>query len=437
MPRVVFHHINKCAGTSLLKYLQNYFPSNDCIYLEEHSKWLGAGSINIDPNRLARARFIHDPFGSCYWSEKLSNIATLCFLRDPLDRTLSNWWMMHRWTDDEIEVIPNGELIRDLARNDPYAFFTNPQSRPLNWNQITAHLACSPNEIQKASSSGSLDSKEFRSFILKRAEKMLRSLSFIGFQEDFERSLSALQLWLSLPSDKPQPMNIHASKHQKPTLSADALEAANKLIDLDNIIVSIARELYEEQMEKFQKGYGSDFQRAAEHSYRKSLVSPSGWVIIDMSQPLNGAGWHCREQNTYKFSRWIGPTPKATIDIPIKKDRDLVVRFRVTNILAARQADELTLRVDNYLATLNRWLESTFVVVFEAVIPQKELDHSSDILHLTFDCVETVTVSGDNRKLGLEICEIEVGPSNVFMPSAPGTPTDVLTRRGTVTSRSS
>ncbi|MCI4238431.1 sulfotransferase family protein [Dickeya dianthicola] len=437
MPRIVFHHINKCAGTSLLKYLQNFFPSDECMYLEEHANWMSIGDIALDPNRLARARFIHDPFGSWFWPEKVSNVATMCFLRDPLDKVVSNWWMVHRWTDKEVAIIPDGKLIRDLARNDPVAFFSHPQSQYINWNQITCHLACAPHEYREAWRTDSLNSADFRAFIRQRAEKTLRSLSFIGFQEDFGRSLSALQLWLSLPPDQPQPMNIHASKQQKPSLSEEAIAAANQLVDLDREIVAIARELYDEQMERFEATYGVDFASAAEDNYRKALIRPAGWTVVDMSQPLNGTGWHCRERNESKFSRWIGPTPTATIDIPFRKDRDILVRFRVTNILSTRQADELTLKVDGYAATLHRWSESTFVVVFDAVIPQQELNHANGILHLTIDCAETITMTapGDGRQLGLEICEIEVGPSDAFILQSPGTPAISLGLRGIASSR--
>ncbi|WPD73941.1 sulfotransferase family 2 domain-containing protein [Dickeya fangzhongdai] len=439
MPRVVFHHIDKCAGTSLLKYLQNFFPSDECIYLEEHTDWMGAGDIELDPNRLARARFIHVPFSSRIWPDHISNAATLCFLRDPLDRLVSNWWMVHRWTDEEAAAFPDGELIRDLARNNPALFFSSnhPQCQYLNWNRISRHLACAPHEYREVWRADALDSKDFRAFIRQRAEKTLRSLSFIGFKEDFGRSLSALQLWLALPPDRPQPLNIHASDQQKPNLSEEAIAAANRMIDIDQEIVAIARELYDEQMARFQATYGVDFASAAEDNYRKALIRPAGWTVVDMSQPLNGTGWHCRERNDRKFSRWIGPTPTATIDIPFRKDRDILVRFRVTNILSTRQVDELTLKVDDYAATLHRWSESTFVVVFDALIPQQELNQSNDILRLTIDCAETIIMdtSNDGRQLGLEICEIEVGPSDAFILQSPGTPANARGLRGISTSR--
>ncbi|WJY16237.1 sulfotransferase family 2 domain-containing protein [Pectobacteriaceae bacterium CE90] len=439
MPRIVFHHIDKCAGTSLLKYLQNFFPSDECFYLEEHFNRMNVGTAELDSNLLARVRFIHDPYGSWTWSDKVSNVATMCFLRDPLDRLVSNWWMIHRWTDKEIAAFPDGEHIRDLARNNPALFFSSnhPRYRYLNWNRITCHLACAPNEYREAWRTDSLDSTDFRAFVRRKAEETLRSLSFIGFKEDFERSLSALQLWLALPPDQPQPLNIHASYQQKPNLTEEAIEAANRLIDLDQEIVAIARELYDEQIDRFQATYGVNFESAAEDNYRRALTSPAGWTVVDMSKPLNGTGWHCRERNGNKFSRWIGPTPTATIDIPLRKDRDIFVRFRVTNILSARQVDKLTLKVDGQLVTLHRWSESTFVVVFDAVIPKQTLSQSDEILRLTIDCAETITTAdpNDGRQLGLEICEIEVGPSDGFILQAPGTPDMACGLRGIASSR--
>lgn len=439
MPRVIFHHIDKCAGTSVLKYLQNFFDSEQCLYMEEHSSWMEAGNNKLDPDRLARAHFIHDPYGAWNWKERVSNAATFGFLRDPLDRLISNWWMVQRWTDQEASAFPDGLHIRDLACNQPADFFSShhPQCRYLNWNRIASHLACAPREYAEAWQKDALDSKEFRTFMMKRAEKTLRSFSFIGFKEDFARSLSALQLWLSLPPEQPQPLNIHASDKQKPKLNEEALTAASQTIDLDQQLVAIARELYEEQMERFQARYGMDLPHAAEKNYNDALVRPAEWTVINMSQPLNGTGWHCRERNGNKYSRWIGPTPIATIDLPFRKEQDLLVRFRVTNILSSPQADNLTLEVDGHAVPLYRWSEDTFIVAFDAVVPLQAQNQSDAILRLKFNCAETILMTdpNDGRRLGLEVCEIEVGPLKAFILQSPGTPDFSDEARGMSTSR--
>lgn len=439
MPRVVFHHINKCAGTSLLKYLQNFFPSNECIYMEESSSWEDMENSRFDSGRLARTKFFHDPYGLWDWKSRTPNTVAFTFLRDPLDRLISNWWMIQRWTDQEASSTPGGLEVRDLAVNNAVGFFSpnHQHCQFRNWNNIARHLACDYKAYEEAWRNRTLDSKEFRRHVISRAEKTLLSLSFIGFQEDFPRSLSALQLWLSLPPDQPQPLNINASNKQKPKLSEEAIDAASQSIDLDQKLVSIARELYEEQMERFQAAYGMDLSHAANERYNKALVRPPAWKVVDMSQPLNGTGWHCRERNGEKYSRWIGPTPVATIDLPLRKEDDILVRFRVTNILSIRQADNLTLEVDGQAVQLHRWSESEFVVVFDAIVPLAQLNQNDVILRLKFNCAETITMtsSHDDRKLGLEICEIEVGPLEAFIPRSAGTPDVGAAIRGVSTSR--
>jgi hypothetical protein len=438
MSRIVFHHIDKCAGTSLLKYLQNLFPSEQCVYVENYCNWTNVASIDLDANCMARSKFIHDPYGTRVWADHLANVDTICFLRDPLERLVSNWWMVHRWTEEEVNSFPDGKFIHDLVIKGPEHFFTSehPQCRYLNWNRISRHLACAPTEYYDAWRTNSLDSDSFRNFIRQRAEKVLRSMSFIGFKEDFNRSLSALQFWLSLPIDQPQPLNVHGSAQKKLNLSAEALDAANRLIDIDLEIVAIARELYHEQMERFESNFGKDFLNSSQSNYLETLLRNPHWDVVDMSQPLNGTGWHARELNGNKFSRWIGPTPKATIDIPLVKTNDIFIRFRVTNVLSARQIDELTLLVDSQSVVLHHWLESEFVHIFDAVVPVNKLNQTIEVLQLTFDCVETIILSEtDGRHLGLEICEIEVGPAYAYELKGSGTPEVVRGRLGRNISR--
>lgn len=426
MPKVVFHHINKCAGTTLLKYLQNYFSSERCLFVEEYEDLADFASNETSSNLLARAHFIHDPFGTWNWSDKLANVRTLCFFQDPLDRLISDWWMINRWTDEEAESSPDGVYIRDLARNDPKGFFssTHPEVGQLSWNRIAQNLACAPQSARQALENGTLDSPEFRSFIRERAEKTLRSLSFIGFQDDFERSMQAMQLWLALPPELPQPLNVHKSAQRKPTLSEEALQIARARIDLDIELVAMAHELYQIQMERFQATFGDDFASAANQSYLKNLDSTPKWSVIDMAGPLNGTGWHCREINGSKHSRWIGPAPEATFDALIDKENDLLLRIRVTNILEASQIDNITVTIDGNPVEVHKWMESPFVVVCDAVIHKQNLDRSSNVLRGVINCNKTVLITdpNDGRRLGLEISGIEIGPLDKFIPGQPGTP---------------
>lgn len=436
MSRIIFHHIDKCAGTTLLKYLQNLFTPSESLLAEDYVNAHTYGIEHFDDNVLARTKFVHDPFGVLSWLDRLANARAFTFLRDPFDRIVSNWWMVNRWTDAEVENFPDGAFARSLSRSDPAAFFCseNPHIRSLNWNRITKHLACAPDVYRKTWLANDLDDPAFRSFMLQRAEDHLRSLSFIGFQEDFDRSLLCLQLWLSLPPDRPQSLNVHRSRQQRPKLDALAVNAAQRMIDLDEKIVSIARDLYEEQLDRFTTEFGSDFHSAALKVYDELNGRQTRWHVIDASQPLNGTGWHCREINGTKFSRWIGPAPLATVNIPFQKDRGAFIRFRVTNILSATQVDLLRISVDGKNVDLHRWQESTFVVCFDAIVSAQDLKQSDKLIRVAIDCHETIFPKDENddRRLGLEICEIEVGPKDSLKLQEHGTPEKIRGRLGEI-----
>ncbi len=121
-----------------------------------------------------------------------------------------------------------------------------------------------------------------------------------------------------------------------------------------------------------------------------------------MADAAPGAGWHAQEVNQSKHSRWIGPQPKATINLRIKKDSDLLLRFRVTNILTSRQFDQLRILADGQDLQLHTWRESEFVLVVDAIAESALLNLKSDILEICIDCVEAVCLeNGDKRILGL------------------------------------
>lgn len=384
----------------------------------------GTFSGEFDTNVLARAMFVHDPFGVSDWLSRLANAATMCFFREPIARLLSNWQMICRWTEDEIAKTPNGHLISALALEGPEAFFSSPHPavRRINWNGMVSHLLCDPQAWDNAWQDGSVDSAAFGRFALARAEETVRKLSFIGMQEDFQLSIAMLQAWLAIAPESPQAFNIASPSHQHIVANA-AASIPPDLVELDLKLFNLASALYERQVQEYCTRYGDDLAAAAQERYRSTLTEPPAWLVVDMADAAPGAGWHAQEVNQSKHSRWIGPQPKATLNLRIKKDNDLLLRFRVTNILTARQFEQLRILVDGQDLQLHTWQESEFVLVVDAIAESARLNLKSDILEICIDCAEAICLAnGDKRILGLEFCEIEVGAREAFILGAFGTP---------------
>jgi len=90
LPRVVFHHVHKCAGTTILKFLEGTTSPQRTAAIERlvgDPDPTGADRIAA----LLRAELIHDPFGVHDWKGLLGNTVDVIFLRDPVERLWSEW----------------------------------------------------------------------------------------------------------------------------------------------------------------------------------------------------------------------------------------------------------------------------------------------------------------------------------------------------------
>jgi hypothetical protein len=100
LPRIVFHHVNKCAGTTLLKFLEGTTPHERAAHLETLVAGQGGDPTGTGARAaILRAEFLHDPYGIHDWKALLGNTLDVIFLRDPVARLHSEWRMITRWDD--------------------------------------------------------------------------------------------------------------------------------------------------------------------------------------------------------------------------------------------------------------------------------------------------------------------------------------------------
>ena len=131
--------------------------------------------------------------------------------------------------------------------------------------------------------------------------------------------------------------------------------------------------------------------------------------MADQSMPFE---WHGIETNPdFGSFRWIGPSPRATIDLPVTFDRDLALRIHVIDTLVAIDKVVLSIHEQAVAHRLERLDDGTFLL-------QARLDHAmarrDRDFGVTLDVGATVRPmdrgpSDDPRWLGLAVawCEIE------------------------------
>lgn len=411
LPRVVFHHVHKCAGTTLLKYLQGTASPERSAFVET----LVATGDPHGVDRLAailRAEFLHDPFGVHDWKTLLGDAVDVLFLRDPVERLRSEWRMIGRWDDALVAGRDDRyRRLREVARRGFADFLALPGAATFG-NAVACHLAFGPpvlDEVRAACASG----REPPEALVDLLDGRLAAIDVVGFVEEFDDGFAALAARLGcLSGEAIQSHNVHAATHPLDHGEAALAESCTRL---DRRLFAAARR------RAARHAHGREALRdEARERYRARLVEPPASVLVDMGEGIPAAGWHPCEVNGRKRSRWTGPSPRAGLDLRIDRRRPLAIRFRVGNHMRSAQVDGLRLFADGRELPVDHWVLPPFDHFFEATVPAAP--EGPPTLALAFDCVDTFAPvdRSDGRLLGVEVEEIEVGPVDRHRPRSLG-----------------
>lgn len=415
LPRIVFHHVHKCAGTTLLKFLEGTTSQERTAHVET----LVAGQGG-DPNgtntraSILRAELLHDPFGLHDWKGLLGNALDVIFLRDPVARLHSEWRMITRWDDALVAARDERyRRLRAVARGGFSRFLELPAAA-LFGNAVAHHLAFGEPVLAELHAA-CRDQGPPPGALVALLEARLAAIDVVGFVEDFDVSLAELAARIGCfpPRGLLQVHNMHASSAP---LSAEEQRRAESCTAIDRRLVATAR------AHAPARRHGDRWTLDAEacESYEARILEPPAAVLVDMGEGFLCTGWHPCEVNGRKRARWTGPCPVAGLDLRIDRSRALRIRLRVGNHLRAAQVDGLRIVIDGHPCHVDHWVLPPFDHFFEATIPAAP--DAQPLLHIEIDCVDTFPPpdTTDTRLLGVEIEEIEVGPAECYAPRSLG-----------------
>ena len=255
-PTVVFLHIQKTAGSSLNHLLAAAYGSRNICFCNSD------GIYKLSAGELSRYCVFtgHLNYDSLLYIPR-RNLSVLCFVREPKKRLLSiyYYWRAHEPTHPDYSLGPR--TANELALL-PFLQDRRVISRPEVWNHMTWALMGERKwrewrELLRSGQQTEQVLDEARTAIAKR----LRELSFVGLQEDFDRSVDLLfaALGKSRPKVVPTLNNLsdrmnndpHFKKEMKTQETGPSVEAAlDQLLQLDAILYDEAKRLFEERVSK-------------------------------------------------------------------------------------------------------------------------------------------------------------------------------------------
>lgn len=425
MTRLVFHHINKCAGSTLLEYLPQKYAASRILKMENFAD-ANRDFSKVPHDLVSRAGFIHDPSGVTDWKTKQGAITTLAFFRDPVARLVSEWQMVCAWPDAAMATSEELARCRADARAGfrSYLLSSEPRLTESSWNQMAAHLLLGDEELsERRKTLEFLSNPEFPKLVRQRALDNLSRIDLIGLTERFDESLLLLCLAMEWPDPRPlQKHNVRNTAWLRQEIDASTLQLAEARTAIDRDIHGEACRMFEARLASLGHPTQAQLKELVDRAARERAGRQSRWRLHAMDEPFVGTGWQGREINGPKFSSWMGPAPRATLELAIDKRSDLLLRLRCTNWMRLELLENLAVSADGAHLATDIWNHPSGCHYVDCVVEQRCLDATRPLLKIELDCGSVASPDGDPRSLGLEFCEIEVGPRGLFNARQLGTP---------------
>jgi hypothetical protein len=420
--RLAFHHIDKCAGTTLLAFLENRHASNRRLLVEQFGDARTLNIWKIPAELLQRATFIHDPFGTANWKTHLGNVSSFAVFREPIARLVSDWAMFCAWTDNEVEHSDELKRVRSISREGLRSYLLSPEPMIVGkrWNHMATHMILGEPALRRGC--------ETRQFLFDRALVRaieatalvnLRDLDIVGLVEEFPATLQALCLHFGWPiPDEVQTLNERRTGEMLEGLDEETLSLARSCTEVDRVLYDAAWEKFRAQTAQLADRFGPDLHKASWDLHRHRLADPPAWVSLGMDEPIPGTGWQAREINGYKQSCWIGPSPNANLQVRVDKSQGLRIRLRCTGFMDIGQLQQFSISMDGRSCTVRFHKDESNVHHVEGTIAAAELDQADAILAIDLSCgfVRRPPNESDPRSLGVEISGIEISSIKIGAP---------------------
>jgi hypothetical protein len=231
--RVVFLHIVKTAGTSLVEYLRNRLPAGSVL---SHGDFLGFPDEQLPPARLSEYRLISGHFGYTHVKDYLPDSYSVTILREPVARVLS----LYKYCLNT-DMQKRFAAARTAARLtvDEFMTSTRPEVVEMLDNQQTWQLADTYWTADRQRQPLRSDSE-----LLELAKSHLQEFSLVGFTDTFATDFRKVVLAMQLPEPGHVPRQLRTTDPILPeNLKDSTLATLRERMALDYELLAYARSL--------------------------------------------------------------------------------------------------------------------------------------------------------------------------------------------------
>jgi hypothetical protein len=256
-PVVLFLHLPRTAGTTLVRVIERQYPPHAVLALYDCS--VGEEIGRIPPDRLDRLRAIvgHFPFGAHRFLARSSTYVTV--LRDPIDRVISHYCFVRGDPTHYLHATARQMSLSEYVVSCDLAEPNNDQTR----------LLCGEYE-------GSVPARCTDAMLPAAKSNLREHFAAVGLTEDYDRSLILMKRLLGWSYPFYVRQNVTPQRLRREHLPDDTLRVLQAYNRLDMELYRDARALLQERARR----QGDSFERELRAFRRLNSLLASGHTIV-------------------------------------------------------------------------------------------------------------------------------------------------------------
>jgi hypothetical protein len=321
--KIVFPHIMKTGGTSLIAWIQRHYFFEEILYSASVWEHLRATALKD----LQEKKFVRGHFGSGILNVfgQHNGFTPIALVRDPVERAISHYWHLKRASD---------QRHLGFAKSDDFtfeAYLDHPGTRYLTSNYQTASYSA---VIGEGSAQAPVCANEEMSPVdVDRAKAFIDSAEVVGTTAELGRFVEALSRSFGF-FPGPQ-LKVYRSYRERCAYPDELVNRLRSLNEADYELYHYVRE----RASAAPKTY------SVARPKNPNAVGTDGKVTWRAGMPFWGHGWS--EPTGAETERHVWSVDStATIEIDVKKGDAYVLFFAVARFVVPYQAERFVTLVN-------------------------------------------------------------------------------------------